>query len=85
MIKPGFKTTEFFGVMAYFVYIILSTAGIISPEIKNQIDINVTTWSDAITLLAEKFGNQTILGGILWAYIKRRHEIKMALTKNEKL
>jgi hypothetical protein len=78
-LAPGIKSSEFIGLAAYLVYMILSGTGLIEPGGHADIVKGFEKAPDAIAAviqLVQNFGEQTLVGGLLWAYIKRRSALK---------
>lgn len=82
-LAPGLKSSEFIGVAAYFIYLVLSSLGILTPGKVAQIQTGAEAAKDSLPIIINavqniiaQFGDQTLIGGLLWAYLKRRYSLK---------
>ena len=77
---PGIKSSEFLIIVGYFIYIVLSGTGILTPgkvaSAKITADAVIPAFFDLIQNIINQFGDQTLAGGLIWAYLKRRYGLK---------
>lgn len=85
----GLKSSEFIGILIFVGYIALT---VIFPNQKAGIETGVATAQaalpnvlDTLQALVAQIGDQTLLGGLLWAYIKRRSGLKESDLEVKKL
>ena len=75
-LAPGIKSSEFIIIVGYFGYIVLSSMGILTPGKIAAAQTTATSILDLIQNLVNQFGDQTLAGGLIWAYLKRRYGLK---------
>jgi hypothetical protein len=75
-ISPGMKSSEFLLVVAYALYILLTSLGIIDPSKVASIQSTAPAALDALSNVVNNFGDQTLLGGLILAYVRRRYNLK---------
>ena len=82
--SKGFKSSEFIGIILFIGFLIISGfAPSVLPTKSSRIQMGIVATQDAlpailntIQSLIDQFGDQTLLGGLLWAYIKKRTNLK---------
>jgi hypothetical protein len=91
-VAPGIKSSEFIAILIFVGYMALSTFKVVSPGKAAAIDIGINVATDAVPAImttvqkiVNQFGDQTLLGGIVWAYLKRRSGLKKEDIELQKL
>ena len=75
-ITPGIKSSEFILVAIYVGYILLSSSGILPAAKIATATQAIPSALDALSNVVSNFGDQTLLGGLILAYIRRRYNLK---------
>jgi hypothetical protein len=85
----GLKSSEFIGILIFVGYLALT---VLFPGQKEGVVAGVAVAQgalpgvlDALQALVAQVGDQTLLGGLLWAYIKRRSGLKESDLEVKKL
>lgn len=81
--KPGWKATEAWGLLGVFIFALLVSFGVLTPErvsnFTNQIGQTTETIPlliESIKELIESLGPLATFAGLAWAYLKRRSGLK---------
>lgn len=84
--KAGYKTTEFWIVVAVIGYAFALATGFLKPGHISQAAQNIKdgteampSLADAIKTLFEKYSEMAVMAGLAWAYLKKRSKEKIAI------
>lgn len=76
ILSPGSKSSEFILIVLYMIYIVATSTGVISPVKVAAIQAGVPAALDVVSNVVNNFGDQTLLGGLVLAYLRRRFNLK---------
>jgi hypothetical protein len=74
--EPGYKTTEFWLVMAVVLIAFLTVTGVLTPERIASAASNTEKVFGLLQSILTGTGPLALLAGLVWAYIKRRTGLK---------